>query len=160
LAARPAHVPDAAGRPTRRIGAVRHAERRLPNGNTVVAGNGSNGAFLWEFDSEHRAIPERRLHVAGIEKVRMVRRTATDTYLFCSETDGRSVIHEADFRTGCRALFEVPKDAPADSMVKAVRVTDDVIVVSTGYAASLLRIAADRGTTPCTRRTASAALSQ
>jgi hypothetical protein len=114
--------------------------RRLSNGNTVVAGNGSGGAFLWELDPENGAIPERCLQIPGIEKVRMVRRTTEGTYLFCSETDGRSLIHEADFETGCQILFEVPKDTPADSMVKAVRVSTDLISVSTGYAASLLRI--------------------
>jgi hypothetical protein len=114
--------------------------RRLPNGNTIVAGNGAQGIFLWEVDTEHQLVGDHRLCIAGVDKARMVRRTQEGTLLFCSETDGRSLVHEADWQAGCKVLFEVPTETPADSMVKAVRVAPNVITVSTGYAASLLRI--------------------
>jgi len=101
-------------------------------------------SFLWELDRDHRVVASRRLSFAGIEKVRLVRQTEQGTFLFCSENAGSNLVHEADWETGARVLFEVPKGVPADSMVKAVRVSADVITVSTGYAASLLRIDTER----------------
>jgi hypothetical protein len=76
----------------------------------------------------------------GALKGRLARRTSQGSWLFCSDTDGRRVIHEADFERGARQLFEVPSGVPADSMVKAVRIANDRIVVSSGYSASLLII--------------------
>lgn len=114
--------------------------RRLTNGHTVLAGNGGGGIFIWEVDSADKPIPGRVHLFAGIDKVRMIRLTGEGTFLFCSETNGRSVIHELGWNEGMRTLFEVPDDVPADSMVKAVRIAPHVVTVSTGYAASLLVI--------------------
>ena len=110
--------------------------RRLPNGNTVVAGNGGGGIFVWEVNEEG-AVRRRALY-PGIEKARMLRRSEEGTFLFCSETNGRSLVHEADWESGVRTLYEAPDEVPADSMVKAVRIAKDQISVSTGYAASLI----------------------
>ncbi len=118
--------------------------RRLRNGHTVVAGNGAGGIFVWELDAAHQVVPEHQLLCAGIDKVRMLRVTADQTFLFCSETDGRRIIHEADWNNGAKALFQIPDDVPADSMVKAVRVAPHIVTVSTGYAASLLWIDTSR----------------
>lgn len=120
-------------------GAVESA-RRLPSGHTVVAGNGAGGSFIWEIDREQRPVAGRQLFFSGVEKVRLVRQTEAGTFLFCSEKQGTNTIHEADWKSGAQVLFEVPKVIPADSMVKAVRVSADIVTVSTGYAASLLRI--------------------
>jgi hypothetical protein len=114
--------------------------RRLTNQHTIIAGNGGGGSFLWELDREHALIQDRRLFFPAVEKVRLVRRTEQGTYLFCSERAGTNTIHEADFQSGLKTLFEVPSGVPADSMVKAVRIAGDVITVSSGYAASLLVI--------------------
>jgi hypothetical protein len=120
--------------------------RRLANGNTVVIGNGAGGVFLWEVGPDNGVIADRRVFCDGIDKARLVRQTEGGSFLFCSETEGRSIIHEAGWKTGARALFEVPSDVAADSMVKAVRLSADVVTVSTGYAASLLRIDTARKT--------------
>ena len=120
-------------------GAIESA-RRLANGNTVILGNGAGGVFLWEVAPDNSVIANHRLFCDGIDKARLVRQTETGSFLFCSETEGRSVIHEAAWTTGARALFEVPSDVAADSMVKAVRISADVVTVSTGYAATLLRV--------------------
>lgn len=117
--------------------------RRLPSGNTVVAGNGQGGSFIWELDADNRALPDRRLSFLGIEKVRLVRQTAAGTMLFCSEKAGKNFVHEVAWQSAVHTLFEVPSGVPADSMVKAVRVSPSVITVSTGYAASLLRVDTD-----------------
>ena len=114
--------------------------RRLPNGHTVVAGNGDGGIFVWEVDGANQPVPDRARLFKGIDKVRLIRATGEGTFLFCSETDGHSVIHELGWGVGLRTLFEVPADVPADSMVKAVRLAPGLVTVSTGYAASLLRI--------------------
>jgi hypothetical protein len=119
--------------------------RRLPNGNSVVLGNGPTGIFVWELDRDGRPLTSRSLLGAGLEKGRMIRHTADDKLLFCSETAGKRVVHEADWAGGIRTLFEVPESVAADSMVKALRVAPDRIVVSTGYAASLLEINTARG---------------
>jgi hypothetical protein len=74
-----------------------------------------------------------------------LRSTEQGTLLFCSDTNGRRIVHEASFEQGVKTLFEVPTDVPADSMVKALRVARDRIVVSTGYAASLICIDTARG---------------
>jgi hypothetical protein len=70
----------------------------------------------------------------------MVRHTLEGTLLFCSETDGKHLIHEATWSGGIQTLFEVPAAFPADSMVKALRLDASRLVVSSGYAASLLQI--------------------
>src|SRR5262249_22497386 len=87
-----------------------------------------------------RPVRGRQHLYEGIDKGRMVRLTEEGTFLFCSETNGKRVVHEADWERGARTLFEVPSDIPADSMVKAVRIAPNVITVSTGYAASLLLV--------------------
>ena len=114
--------------------------RRLPDGNTVVLGNGGDGIFVWEVDRQGRPVEGRARLCAGLEKGRLVRGTAEGTFLFCSETAGRHVVHELGWRQGIKELFEVPPGNPADSMVKAVRTGPGVLTVSTGYAASLLRV--------------------
>lgn len=119
--------------------------RRLPSGNTVVLGNGENGVFLSELDERGRPIEGRLLVCAGALKGRLLRRTSAGSWLFCSDTAGRRVIHEADFSSGARELYRVPSDVPADSMVKAVRVAPDRVLVSSGYTASLLLIDTARG---------------
>jgi hypothetical protein len=119
--------------------------RRLPDGHTVVLGNGGGGIFLWEIDERGAAVPDRRRFFEGIDKGRMIRRTEEGTFLFCSETNGKKLIHETDWEGSVKTLFEVPTDVPADSMVKAARIAPDIITVSTGYAASLLMIDTARG---------------
>jgi len=114
--------------------------RRLPSGNTVVLGNAAGGIFVWEVDGAGVPVTGRCPTFTGIEKGRLVRLTDQGTFLFCSETNGKRIIHEADWKSGPTTLFEVPDGVPADSMLKAVRVGPDVLTVSTGYAASLLRI--------------------
>ncbi len=114
--------------------------RRLSNGHTVVAGNGGGGIFVWEVDSAATPVSGRTQFFGGIDKVRLIRLTGEGTFLFCSETNDRSVIHELAWNGGMRTLFEVPDDMPTDSMVKAVRIAPHVVTVSTGYAASLLVI--------------------
>jgi len=114
--------------------------RRLPTGNTIIAGNGGGGIFVWEVDAANAVVRGRQELFVGLDKVRMLRLTEEGTFLFCSETQGRRIIHEGDWDHGIQTLFEVPEDVPADSMVKAVRVAPHTVIVSTGYAASLLRI--------------------
>jgi hypothetical protein len=114
--------------------------RRLPSGNTVVLGNGGGGIFVWEVDRDGAVVADRQHLFAGIDKGRMLRLTDQGTFLFCSETNGQKLIHEASWKGGVTTLFEVPASVPADSMVKAVRVAPDIVTVSTGYAASLIRI--------------------
>jgi hypothetical protein len=119
--------------------------RRLRNGNTVVLGNGADGIFLREVDAHAEPIPGRALVGAGLAKGRLVRHTSSETLLFCSDTDGRRVIHEASWQGGIQELFRVPEGVPADSMLKAVRVSPSRLVVSAGYSASLLVIDTVRG---------------
>ncbi|HVY32176.1 MAG TPA: hypothetical protein VHB79_36820 [Polyangiaceae bacterium] len=119
--------------------------RRLSNGHTLVLGNGEGGIYLQELDGAGKPIAGRRLLCEGALKGRLVRPTPQGTWLFCSDTDGRRVIHEADFEHGARELFVVPKSTPADSMLKALRVAPDRVLVSSGYAASLLVIDTARG---------------
>ena len=119
--------------------------RRLPNGNTVVLGNGNNGIFVCELDERAQPIAGRLLVGAGLSKGRLVRHTSTDTLLFCSDADGQRIVHEASWQGGVKALFRIPEGVPADSMLKAVRVSPERLVVSAGYSASLLVIDTVRG---------------
>jgi hypothetical protein len=114
--------------------------RRLPNGNTVIAGNGDGGIFVWELDPANEVITWRKTFYRGIDKVRLLRLTSEGTFLFCSETSGRRIVHEAAWDRGMKSIFEVPESVPADSMVKAVRIAPHILMVSTGYAATLLRV--------------------
>ena len=119
--------------------------RRLPSGNTVVLGNGESGIYICELDEQGKTVDSRLLVATGLLKGRLVRHTAQDTLLFCSETHGKRVIHEASFDDGIKTLFEIPGGVASDSMVKATRIAPERIVVSTGYAASLLLIDTSRG---------------
>ena len=119
------------------VGGVESA-RRLPNGHTVLLGNQPAGIVLCEVDGD--AQPVRRLVGGGLEKGRMVRRTPEGKLLFCSETSGKRLVHQADWNDGMSTLFEIPADVAADSMVKAVRIGAERLAVSSGYAASLLII--------------------
>jgi len=120
--------------------------RRLPNGNSVVLGNGDNGIFVCELDSRGDPVSGRLLVGAGLLKGRLLRHTSQHTLLFCSETDGKRVIHEASWGGGVKSLFQIPDDVPADSMLKAVRVAPERLVVSAGYSASLLVLDTASGT--------------
>jgi len=120
--------------------------RRLPNGNTLVLGNVGGAIFVWEIGVDGKPLPGRELLFQGIEKGRLLRLTQEETFLFCSETAGKRQVHEADWKTGVRTLSQIPAEVPADSLVKAVREASNVITVSTGYAASLLRIDTQRNT--------------
>jgi len=119
--------------------------RRLPNGNTVVLGNGESGVVVQELDRQGKPLRDRVLIGAGLLKGRVARHTADGTFLFCSETDGARVVHEADFENGVKELFRIPAGVPADSMLKATRIAPDRIAVSTGYAASLIVVDTARG---------------
>lgn len=119
--------------------------RRLPGGNTVVLGNSGAGVFVWEVNDAGRPVAGRARLCDRIEKGRLLRRTRDTRFLFCSETAGRAVVHELDWAAGVRDLFAASAASPADSMVKAVRIGADVVMVSTGYAASLLRVDVARG---------------
>ncbi len=112
--------------------------RRLPNGHTLLLGNGPEGIFVWELNGDD--LPERRLLCTGIEKGRLLRLTEEGTLLFCSDTNGHRRVHEASFDHGVQTLFDVTAGVEADSMVKAVRLSRDRIAVSTGYAAGLITI--------------------
>jgi hypothetical protein len=114
--------------------------QRLANGNTVVLGNGDNGIYVCELDSRAAPVAGRVLVGAGLLKGRLVRHTANDSLLFCSETAGQRVIHEATWSGGVKALFRIPEGVAADSMLKAVQVAPNRVVVSAGYSASLLVI--------------------
>jgi hypothetical protein len=118
--------------------------RRLADGQTVVLGNGAEGIFVWQVSAE--GAPVRQLVGAGLEKGRLLRLTDEGTFLFCSETNGERIVHEASFGAGLQTLFRIPDDVPADSMVKAVRTAPERIAVSTGYTASLLYIDTARQT--------------
>jgi hypothetical protein len=117
--------------------------RRLPSGHTVLLANAADGIHLVELDAQDQ--PQRRLLGAGLEKGRMVRHSTEGTLLFCSETSGKRLVHEADWGRGVATLFEIPLAVAADSMVKALRLGPTRLVVSSGYAASLLVIDTARG---------------
>lgn len=117
--------------------------RRSQTETTLLLGNSARGIFIVEIDEAGRRL--RTLEGVGLEKGRLLRHAADESLLFCSETGGRRVIHRATFDGGITTLFEVPTGVAADSMLKAVERADGRIVVSTGYAASLLVIDAGRG---------------
>jgi hypothetical protein len=54
-------------------------------------------------------------------------------------------VHDSDWGRGVATLFEIPLAVAADSMVKALRLGPTRLVVSSGYAASLLVIDTARG---------------
>src|ERR1041384_6356223 len=130
------------------LGAVPGIEsaRRLPDGNTLLLGNGDRGIFLQELDAEGKPLEHRRLVGEGLSKGRLVRHRDAETFLFCSDADGKRRIHEASWQGGVKTLFEIPADVPADSMLKALSVAPNRVAVSSGYAASLLLIDTASGT--------------
>lgn len=119
--------------------------RRTAQGHTVLLGSQADGVVLVELDRDARPVPGRRLFGPGLGKGRMLRHSLAGTLLFCSDTDGQRLVHEATWQGGIQTLFEVPAGVPADSMVKALRLGPSRLVVSSGYAASLLHIDTQRG---------------
>jgi hypothetical protein len=119
--------------------------QRLANGHTVVLGNGDNGIYVCELDARAAPVAGRVLVGAGLLKGRLVRHTVNGSLLFCSETEGQRVIHEATWSGGVKTLFRIPDGVAADSMLKAVQVAPDRVVVSAGYSASLLVVDTARG---------------
>src|SRR5689334_14661710 len=80
-----------------RAGGIESA-RRLPNGNTIVLGNTPHGILVQELDPD--AAPVRQLLGEKLEKGRLVRLSSQGSLLFCSETAGKRLIHEASFEGG------------------------------------------------------------
>jgi hypothetical protein len=119
--------------------------QRLPSGNTLLLGNSETGIFIWEVDQQGKPLTNRALVGTDLSKGRLLRLTARGTFLFCSDTAGKRLVHEADWQAGVKTLFRIPDDVPADSMLKALSIAPDRIVVSTGYSASLLIIDTARG---------------
>lgn len=117
--------------------------RRLPNGHTVCLANGADGILVVELNERDELV--RRLLGPGLAKGRLLRRTEQDMFLFCSDSAGNRLLHEASFATGMSTLFQVPLDVPADSMLKVARVAPQRVLVSSGYAASLLLIDTAQG---------------
>jgi len=120
-------------------GAVESA-RRLADGHTLILGNSAAGIFVWELDKNDVAVPGRQLSGSGLEMGRLLRLGDEGTLLFCSDTGGKRLVHEASWQDGVKTLIDLPSNVPAERIVKAVRVAPAVVVVSTGYAASLISV--------------------
>jgi hypothetical protein len=115
------------------------AARRLPNGHTVVAGNGG-GIWVYEFDENDELIDDHKRLFSGLDFLRGLRLTEQGTFLFTSDTEAGKRVYEAGWTGDPQLLFDVPADVGARHMTKAVRTGPDEVTVSTGYGASLIRI--------------------
>jgi hypothetical protein len=116
------------------------AARRLPNGHTVVAGNGAGGIYVYEFDENDAVLDDHRRLFAGLDFLRALRLTEQGSFLFTSSTSAGQHVYEAGWTGEAELVFAVPSEVGARNMTKALRTGPSEVTVSTGYGASLIRI--------------------
>jgi hypothetical protein len=116
------------------------AARRLPDGHTIVAGNGGGGIFVSEFDENDTLVQDHQQVFGGLNNLRGLRLTEQGTFLFMSDTAVRKAVYEGSWEGNAQLVFELPGDVAAGHMTKAVRTGPNEVTISTGYGASLLRI--------------------
>jgi hypothetical protein len=112
--------------------------RRLPNGNTILGGNSDGGVTLQELDSQDAVVPGHKVTFTNYSQFRMFRRTPQGTFLM-------GVANKlAEVNWNKQSVWEMDFPAPAGHdpayIYQGLRLPDNTIAVTAGYAASLLLV--------------------
>ena len=112
--------------------------RRLPNGNTILGGNSDGGVTLQELDSQDAAVSGHKVTFTNYSQLRMFRRTPQGTFLI-------GVANKlAEVNWNKQSVWEMDFPAPAGHdpayIYQGLRLPDNTIAVTAGYAASLLLV--------------------
>jgi hypothetical protein len=110
--------------------------RRLPNGNTILGGNSDGGVTLQELDSQDAAVSGHKVTFTNYSQFRMFRRTPQGTFLI-------GVANKlAEVNWNKQSIWEMDFPPPAGHdpayIYQGLRLPDNTIAVTAGYAASLL----------------------
>jgi hypothetical protein len=107
--------------------------RRLPNGNTVLAGNSDGGVTLQELDSQDAAVAGHKVTFTNHTNLRMLRRTPEGTFLI----GVANKLAEVNWAKQTVWEMTIPN---GDYVYQGLRLPDATIVVTSGYGAAVLRI--------------------
>jgi hypothetical protein len=110
--------------------------RRLPNGNTVFAGNSDGGVTLQELDGQDAAVAAHKVTFTNFSQLRMLRRTPQGTFLIGVANTLAEV--NWDKKTVWQMDFSPAPGHDPDYIYQGLRLPDNTIAVTTGYAASLV----------------------
>jgi hypothetical protein len=110
--------------------------RRLPNGNTVLGGNSDGGVTLQELDPQDAAVSGHKVTFTNYSQFRLLRRTPQDTFLIGAANK------LAEVNWNKQSVWEMDFPAPAGHdpayIYQGLRLPDNTIAVTTGYAVSLV----------------------
>jgi hypothetical protein len=109
--------------------------RRLPSGNTVLGGNSDGGVTLQELDSQDAAVTGHKVTFTNYSQFRILRRTPQDTFLI----GVANTLAEVNWnkQTVWQMDFPAAPGHDPDYIYQGLRLPDNTIAVTTGYAVSL-----------------------
>ena len=110
--------------------------RRLPNGNTILGGNSDGGVTLQELDSQDALVSGHKVTFTNYSQFRMLRRTPQGTVLIGAANKLAEV--NWDKQTLWEMDFPPAPGHDPDYIYQGLRLPDNTIAVTSGYAASIL----------------------
>ncbi len=110
--------------------------RRLPNGHTVLGGNSDGGVTLQEIDGQDAAVSGHKITFTNYSQFRLLRRTPQGTFLIGVANTLAEV--NWDKQTVWQMDFTAAAGHDPDYIYQGLRLPDNTIAVTTGYATSLV----------------------
>lgn len=110
--------------------------RRLPSGNTILAGNSDGGVTLQELDSQDAPVAGHKVTFTNYGWFRLLRRTPKGTFLIGVGNKVAEV--NWDKQTLWEMDFPPAANHDVNYMYQALRLPDNTIAVTAGYAAAVL----------------------
>ena len=110
--------------------------RRLPNGNTVLGSNSNGGVTLQELDSQDAPVAGHNVTFTNFSQFRLLRRTPQGTFLI----GVANTLAEVNWDKQTVWQMDFPAAAGHDPVYiyQGLRLPDNTIAVTTGYAVSLV----------------------
>ncbi len=110
--------------------------RRLPNGNTVLGSNSNGGVTLQELDSQDAPVAGHNVTFTNFSQFRLLRRTPQGTFLI----GVANTLAEVNWDKQTVWQMDFPTVAGHDPVYiyQGLRLPDNTIAVTTGYAVSLV----------------------
>jgi hypothetical protein len=110
--------------------------RRLPNGHTILGGNSDGGVTLQELDSQDAAVSGHKVTFTNYSQFRLLRRTPQGTFLLGVANTLAEV--NWDKQTIWSMDFTPASGHDTNYIYQGLRLPDNTIAVTSGYAVSLL----------------------
>jgi hypothetical protein len=110
--------------------------RRLPSGHTILGGNSNGGVTLQELDGQDAAVSGHKVTFTNYSQFRLLRRTPQGTFLIGVANTLAEV--NWDKQTIWSMDFTPAPGHDPDYIYQGLRLPDNTIAVTSGYAVSLL----------------------